>query len=94
MDGYEPSTYGDRFADVYDDWYEDVTDVDATVARVAALAGRGPVLELGAGSGRLAVPLAAVAWGIIQVWDGEDTPARWARPKKRELEEASQPTVQ
>ncbi|WP_221583565.1 AI-2E family transporter [Microbacterium sp. G2-8] len=32
----------------------------------------------------LAVPLAAVAWGIIQVWDGPDTPARWARPKKRE----------
>ncbi|MBP2436628.1 AI-2E family transporter [Microbacterium amylolyticum] len=34
----------------------------------------------------LAVPLAAVAWGIIQVWDGENLPARWARPKeKKEL---------
>jgi predicted PurR-regulated permease PerM len=32
----------------------------------------------------LAVPLTAVVWGIIQVWDGPDTPARWARPKKRE----------
>jgi SAM-dependent methyltransferase len=62
MDGYEASTYGDRFADVYDDWYADVSDVDATVGRVAALADRaggGPVLELGGGSGRLAVPLAA-----------------------------------
>lgn len=60
MDGYEASTYGDRFADVYDDWYHDVSDVDATVERVAALAGArgGRVLELGAGSGRLAVPLA------------------------------------
>ena len=28
----------------------------------------------------LAVPLAAVAWGIIKVWDGPDLPARWARP--------------
>jgi len=27
----------------------------------------------------LAVPLTAAAWGIIQVWDGPDTPARWAR---------------
>ncbi|WP_110589490.1 AI-2E family transporter [Microbacterium suaedae] len=31
----------------------------------------------------LAVPLAAVVWGIIQVWDGENTPARWARKKQR-----------
>ena len=38
MDGYGPSTYGDRFADVYDDWYGDVSDADATVERVAALA--------------------------------------------------------
>lgn len=28
----------------------------------------------------LAVPIAAVAWGIIQVWDGPSLPARWARP--------------
>jgi len=29
----------------------------------------------------LAVPIAAVVWGIIQVWDGPDLPAKWARPK-------------
>jgi predicted PurR-regulated permease PerM len=29
----------------------------------------------------LAVPLTAVVWGIVQVWDGPDRPARWARPK-------------
>lgn len=29
----------------------------------------------------LAVPITAVAWGIVQVWDGPDRPARWARPK-------------
>ncbi|BDV29866.1 AI-2E family transporter [Microbacterium terricola] len=29
----------------------------------------------------LAVPIAAAAWGVIQVWDGPDLPARWARPK-------------
>lgn len=31
----------------------------------------------------LAVPITAVAWGIVQVWDGPHTPARWARPKRR-----------
>ena len=59
MEGYDASTYGDRFADIYDDWYGDVTDAQACTARVAALAGGGPVLELGVGSGRLALPLAA-----------------------------------
>jgi SAM-dependent methyltransferase len=59
-----PSTldYGRSFADVYDDWYADVSDVDATVEHVAELAravGGGRVLELGVGSGRLALPLAA-----------------------------------
>ncbi|KAA9111369.1 AI-2E family transporter [Microbacterium rhizomatis] len=29
----------------------------------------------------LAVPITAAAWGVIQVWDGPDRPARWARPK-------------
>jgi predicted PurR-regulated permease PerM len=31
----------------------------------------------------LAVPIAAAVWGIVQVWDGPDLPARWARPKQR-----------
>ncbi|WP_431778255.1 AI-2E family transporter [Microbacterium aurantiacum] len=30
----------------------------------------------------LAVPITAAVWGVVQVWDGADTPARWARPKK------------
>ncbi|MGE3619017.1 MAG: class I SAM-dependent methyltransferase [Acidimicrobiia bacterium] len=61
MQGYGPATYGDRFADVYDAWYSTVTDLDGCVARVAAVAaevGGGPVLELGVGTGRLALPLA------------------------------------
>lgn len=27
----------------------------------------------------LAVPIAAVVWGIVKVWDGPELPARWAR---------------
>jgi predicted PurR-regulated permease PerM len=30
----------------------------------------------------LAVPIAAAAWGAVQVWDGAELPARWARPKR------------
>lgn len=31
----------------------------------------------------LAVPLAAAAWGVVQVWNGPNEPARWAQPKER-----------
>ena len=34
----------------------------------------------------LAVPLTAAAWGVVQVWDGDHVPARWARPKTRDRE--------
>lgn len=30
----------------------------------------------------LAVPITAVVWGAVQVWDGPDLPARWARRKR------------
>lgn len=54
--------YGESFADVYDEWYATITDPDATADRVAALVaactGSDRVLELGVGSGRLALPMA------------------------------------
>jgi SAM-dependent methyltransferase len=62
MEGYDSGQYGRSFADVYDDWYREVSDVEATVQRIAVLAARrggGRVLELGIGTGRLALPLAA-----------------------------------
>jgi SAM-dependent methyltransferase len=58
MDGYDETTYGDAFADVYDDWYAAISDVEATTKTLVELADGGPVLELGVGTGRLAVPLA------------------------------------
>lgn len=67
MDDYRPETYGESFADVYDEWYGDVSDVDATVAGVARLAEGGPVLELGVGTGRLAIPLAATGLEVVGV---------------------------
>ena len=60
VEGYGRATYGDAFADVYDDWYAGITDAEQTADVVAALAAPGRrVLELAVGTGRLAVPLAA-----------------------------------
>lgn len=70
MEGYDHRTYGDRFADVYDDWYGEVTDAAACSATVAELArelagDRTPVvLELGIGTGRLALPLVAAGMDV------------------------------
>ncbi|HEY5173073.1 MAG TPA: class I SAM-dependent methyltransferase [Acidimicrobiia bacterium] len=58
MDHFGPETYGDRVADVYDDWYKPL-DTAAEVALLAELAHGGRALELGIGTGRVAIPLAA-----------------------------------
>lgn len=60
MHGYGDTSYGDGFADVYDDWYDGISDVAATVATLAELAGSlpGAIVELGVGTGRIAIPLA------------------------------------
>ena len=58
MDDYTASTYGDRIAEVYDEMYPMRADVGATVDALVRLAGDGPALELGIGTGRIALPLA------------------------------------
>jgi SAM-dependent methyltransferase len=73
MDGYDPATYGDRFASVYDDWYAGITDAKRCAELLADLAdlghdaGGGPVLELGVGTGRLALPLSALGVQVVGV---------------------------
>ena len=52
------ASYGKHFADVYDEWYPAGHEVGDVVAAIARLADGGTVLELGAGTGRLAIPLA------------------------------------
>jgi len=58
-DGFRPETYGDRIADVYDAMTADLPDPGDCADRLAELAGPGPALELGIGTGRVALPLAA-----------------------------------
>ena len=76
VEGYEPSSYGEAMADVYDDWYADLTDVGATVAAIARLAAGGRVLELGTGTGRLAIPLAEAGLDVSGI---DVSPAMVAR---------------
>jgi SAM-dependent methyltransferase len=59
MEGYRPETYGDRIAEVYDAMTAGLPDPADCVDRLAELAGPGPALELGIGTGRVALPLAA-----------------------------------
>ena len=57
MNNYTSSTYGDRIAGVYDEFYGP-TDVSERVDVLAELASGGRSLELGVGTGTYALPLA------------------------------------
>lgn len=61
----DPSTYGRSFADVYDHWYANSFDTDGAVDSLSRLASAGPVLELGVGTGRLALPLAKTGLRVV-----------------------------
>jgi SAM-dependent methyltransferase len=59
-DGYADATYGDRIAEIYDERYLEsfAEDTDGAVSFLKELAADGPALELGVGTGRVALPLA------------------------------------
>jgi SAM-dependent methyltransferase len=59
MAAYGPSTYGEHIAEVYDHWPGVPANAEAAVEFLAALAKGGRALELGIGTGRVALPLAA-----------------------------------
>jgi hypothetical protein len=70
MHAYEPATYGDRIADVYDSRTRHLDPTQA-VSLLRDLAGDGPVLELGIGTGRVALPLAAAGVQVHGAGAGE-----------------------
>jgi ubiquinone/menaquinone biosynthesis C-methylase UbiE len=82
MEGWETfgsGGYGDRIADVYDELYAEVPTagpVETTVGFLAALAGSGPALELGIGTGRVALPLQAAGVEVHGVDASERMVAR------------------
>jgi SAM-dependent methyltransferase len=65
--GSDASSYGARLAEDYDSIYGDAFDTDGAVDFLAQLTPGGRVLELGVGTGRIALPLAARGldtWGV------------------------------
>ena len=58
MNNYTAATYGDKIAEVYDEMYPMRANVAPTVDALAQFASGGAALELGIGTGRIALPLA------------------------------------
>lgn len=79
-DGFTAHTYGRSFADVYDRWYPADPATSAAVQRISTLAGPGAaVLELGVGTGRLAVPLAQAGHPVVGLDASEEMLEQLAR---------------
>lgn len=85
MEGYDSATYGERWAEVYDDWYDDPDGSEDCVRRLAQIAGdaehASPILELGVGTGRIALRLAARGYPVVGI---ESSPAMVARLRAKE----------
>jgi SAM-dependent methyltransferase len=70
MHGYGAASYGDAFADIYDEWYGSSptvasSDLASTIDFLVPFAEGGTVLELGVGTGRIALPLAAAGANVV-----------------------------
>jgi len=84
VEGYTPRSYGAAFADVYDDWYSGLSDAEVSADVIVELARAGAgdrrprVLELGVGTGRLAIPIAARDVDVVGVDTSPDMLARLA----------------
>lgn len=76
MTEYGPPTYGDRLAPVYDEWTSEM-DPRGAMEFLLGLVRRGArVLELGIGTGRVALPLAAAGLTVQGIDSSEEMLAR------------------
>ena len=57
MNDYFPTTYGERIADIYDELHQGLPGLESMVDILAELAKGDRALELGIGTGRVALPL-------------------------------------
>ena len=80
MADYDLTTYGERIAEIYDGLYLARTDSTAAVDFLAPMAGGRRVLELGIGTGRIALPLAARG---IKVHGVDASPAMVAKLRSK-----------
>lgn len=86
MDGYGAATYGDSFADVYDDWYADLDDADFVTSLATVLPdGPASILELGVGTGRLLARLIELRGTVNDRVVGVDSSDRMLEVARRKL---------
>ena len=78
MSDYTEATYGDTHAEIYDNWYASYEP--ALVETLAELARGGPALELGIGTGRVALPLQASG---VEVHGIDASPAMVAKLRSK-----------
>jgi Methyltransferase domain len=81
MKNYSDDTYGERVAHTYDDWYTTIDD--GAIDLLSEFAGDGPALELGIGTGRIALPLSARNVQVSGI-DASDSMVAQLRAKESE----------
>jgi SAM-dependent methyltransferase len=79
MSEYEAATYGQHIAEVYDDWYAG-QDTGGVVEFLCGLARGGDALELGIGTGRVALPLSTRG---VKVHGIDSSPAMVDKMRKK-----------
>jgi SAM-dependent methyltransferase len=75
---YDESTYGEQIAEVYDEWYSQIEE--AALPLLVVLAQGGRALELGIGTGRIALPLLERG---VEVHGIDASPAMVARLREK-----------
>lgn len=80
------SNYGDDWAHVYDELFQNRDDLNVVSDTLASLANGGPVLEFGIGTGRLAIPLAERGLQVYGIDNSEAMLNRmWAKPGSSQI---------
>ena len=90
IEGYSARSYGDAFADVYDQWYQDLDDHDF-IALICATLGPDPVriLELGVGTGRLVRVIQSLREGIADEIVGIDSSAAMLEVARKQCSDSA-----
>ncbi|MFC9227474.1 class I SAM-dependent methyltransferase [Streptomyces decoyicus] len=84
MTAHIEAAYGERISDAYDDLYGDFTPSKAQIDSLVEYACEGTVVEIGSGTGRVALPLAQRGVRVIGV-DSSPSMAEVLRGKARGL---------
>ena len=75
MEAFGPATFGELYADEYDELHDPGT-TEATVEFISQLAGKGAILELAIGTGRIALPLLRAGHRISGIEGSPDMVAK------------------